>query len=77
MTHHCNLKSYITNFGLLSSKHPCSDQEPIMQSNVAKGFWDYETSDSHIPHTLLLDSLLGHLLYLAGARTTLMVKWFE
>jgi hypothetical protein len=44
-----------------------------MQSHVAKGLRDYETSDPHIPHTLLLDSLLGHLLHLAVAHTTLKV----
>jgi hypothetical protein len=50
-----------------------------MQSHVAKGLQDYETTDPHIPHTLLLDLLLGHLLHLdlAGTRPTLMVKWFE
>jgi hypothetical protein len=44
-----------------------------MQSRVAKGLQDYETSDPHIPHNLLLDSLLGHLFHLAGTRTTLKV----
>ncbi len=44
-----------------------------MQSHIAKGLWDYETSDPNIPHTLLLDLLLDHLLHLAGAHTTLKV----
>jgi hypothetical protein len=48
-----------------------------MQSHLAKGLQDYETSDTHIPSTLLLDSLLGHLLLRASALMTLMVKWFE